>query len=103
MRKLILLVGVVAGVVLAQSRRDTFDVSGVRVDSVHLVPLADGGCSARWCGAATSEDGGVRVNACTDDIALKAAGNVNKCNSLADTGVNRLARELRLDADAGVP
>lgn len=88
--------------VLAQTKTATYDVSNVRVTAVALGPLADGGCAARWCGyVVSSEDGGSAERACTAQREFGQAANQNRCAQLAAAGVNRLARELDLDVDAG--
>lgn len=88
-------------IVIAQTRVDTFPSSSLTVDEVILTPLSDGGCVARWCGSAVSDDGGVQLAACTDAVELKATVNQNRCAGLAAAGVNRVGRQLRFDLDAG--
>lgn len=95
---LALLLGYSAG---AQTRTDDFDGAAVRVEVVQAWPLADGGCSARWCGSVTSSDGGLTQYECTFAVDLKATVNVNRCNGLAGAGANRVLRALRFDVDAG--
>lgn len=87
----------------AQTRSDSFNAAAVEIDEIVLRPLADGGCEARWCGGVSSEDGGVRVATCTDDVSLKATVNVNRCAGLASAGANRVSRALRFEVDAGAP
>lgn len=89
---------------LAQSRSDSFDVADAVVTEVVLAPRPDGGCAARWCIEIESTDGGAALTSCTTDLVeLKAALNQNRCNALASAGINRTARQLRFDVDAGVP
>lgn len=88
----------------AQQRQDTFDAAAVTVTEIVLHPLPDGGCDARWCAEATSSDGGVTITSCTPEpVDLKAVANQNRCNALAAAGVNRVARRLNFDVDAGAP
>ena len=92
---------VVSLAVGAQSVTDSWDASRVVVESIALGPQPDGGCAARWCGSVASDDGGVIARACTDVVQLKATVNQNRCAGIAGAGVNRLARELRFEVDAG--
>ena len=81
MRALLFVCLSLAAAAAAQSRVDDFAAGGLEVDEVHLTPLPDGGCSARWCGSVASSDAGATLAACTDTV----------------------GRALRFDLDAGVP
>lgn len=79
----------------------TFTPASLEVTETTLTPLPDGGCEARWCGRALSDDGGVELAGCTSSTELKAAANQNRCTALLSAGVNRVGRALRFDLDAG--
>jgi hypothetical protein len=89
---------------LAQSRSDVFSVADAVVTEVVLSPRPDGGCAARWCLEVSSADGGAALTSCTsDDVELKVPLNQSRCSALASAGLNRAARQLRFDVDAGTP
>lgn len=90
------------GVALAQTRSESWDAAGVAVEEIHLVPLADGGCVANWCGSVTGANGTVARD-CTGNKTLSVAVNQNRCQGLATAGVPRLQKALAFDVDAGVP
>jgi hypothetical protein len=100
-RPTLVFIALVALAAASQTRTDTFEPTELVVTEMVLKPLADGGCSARWCGVLPSTDGGVTLLACTAEFELKATVNLNRCAGLAAAGVNRVGRALRLDLDAG--
>lgn len=103
MKTAALVIVMIATVVVAQTRSDVFSESAVAVTAIHLQPLADGGCAARWCGELPSEDGGIVLRACTDVVELRATLNQNRCAALEAAGEARVLRELRFPVDGGAP
>jgi len=89
----------VASLAVAQ-RVDDYDPASLVVTRILLTPLPDGGCSAEWCGALTSTDGGASVADCVARE-LKATVNQNRCDGLKTAGAGALSRQLRLAADGG--
>jgi hypothetical protein len=99
MRLFLVLFAFVGFVALAQSRDVRLEAADVRVTSVTLWPLADGGCDARACGE-LSADGGVTLREC-ETWTLRAAANVGRCQALAGVGQRRVQRAMNFTVDAG--
>lgn len=102
MRRLFFTLCFVAGFAGAQSFSVVYDATNAQLDTLQLVPLADGGVLFNACARVGAADGGAgpAVRDCVDGR-LQSAANINHANILLATALGRWKMGQGFQADAG--